>query len=165
MFSCWIILIMFINCPAFCFKVFFFGWDFSEIHPCHPSSSCQGMGLKLQEIEKTLSIALIRADGLDQAKHRCPRSLVQGHHFQRLLRPALHIQSFGFESNIFCCCFSVGFSSALSALSWVVGRSVRMVWGQGCLFPFSIFSALLLVILVRFFWLEPYPAIPVHVKT
>ena len=50
------------------------------------------MGMLLHEIEKSLSVALIRADGLDQAKHRCPRALVHGHAWQRLLRPALHIQ-------------------------------------------------------------------------
>ena len=59
------------------------------------------MGLKLQEVEKSLSTVLIRADGLDQAKHRCPRSLVQGHSFQRLLRPALHIQNFGLNLHSF----------------------------------------------------------------
>jgi hypothetical protein len=53
------------------------------------------MGLRLQEIEKSLSTVLIRADGLDQAKHRCPRSLVFGHAYQRLLRPSLHIQILG----------------------------------------------------------------------
>ena len=35
---------------------------------------------------------LIRADGVDQAKFRVPRCTMKTHSFDKLIRPALHVQ-------------------------------------------------------------------------
>ena len=35
-------------------------------------------------------VMLIRSDGLDQAKHRCPRTMLPSKIFSELVRPALH---------------------------------------------------------------------------
>ena len=72
--------------------------------------------MKFKEVEKALSIVLIRADGLDQAKHRCPRRLIQGHFFQRLLRPALHIQNLDVFIILIMICFICFVNCSLSRL-------------------------------------------------
>ena len=47
----------------------------------------------MQSMEKSLSVCLLRADGLDQSKRRVPRTLAaKSHLHERLIRPALHIQ-------------------------------------------------------------------------
>lgn len=56
----------------------------------------------LSRLSGKLSVLTIRADGVDQAKFRCPRVLAKGHLFDRLVRPALHVQGiwchgFGFH--------------------------------------------------------------------
>ena len=38
------------------------------------------------------SVLSVIEDGMDQAKFRVPRVLVRSHAFERLLRPALHVQ-------------------------------------------------------------------------
>ncbi|CAE7240927.1 unnamed protein product, partial [Symbiodinium necroappetens] len=50
-----------------------------------------GMGVRLRDIQRSLSVVLIRADGLDQAKHKCPRSMTKTHGFEALLRPSLSV--------------------------------------------------------------------------
>ena len=50
------------------------------------------MGLKLQSIQRELSVVLLRADGLDQAKHRVPRALQPTHAWDKLWRPPQTIQ-------------------------------------------------------------------------
>ena len=50
------------------------------------------MGFRLQQIQRSLSVVLIRADGLDQAKHRIPRTLQPTHAWDRLWRPPATIQ-------------------------------------------------------------------------
>ncbi|CAE7423854.1 unnamed protein product, partial [Symbiodinium sp. CCMP2592] len=49
------------------------------------------MGVRLRDIQRSLSVVLIRADGLDQAKHKCPRSMTKTHGFEALLRPSLSV--------------------------------------------------------------------------
>lgn len=53
-------------------------------------------------LSRRLSSCLLRVDGVDQAKFRVPRVSVKTHTFEKLLRPALHIQGawchgFGFH--------------------------------------------------------------------
>jgi hypothetical protein len=56
----------------------------------------------LSRLSGKLSVVTLRADGVDQAKFRCPRCLTKSHSFDRLIRPALHVQGvwchgFGFH--------------------------------------------------------------------
>ena len=50
------------------------------------------MGWRLQSIQRELSVVLLRADGLDQAKHRVPRALHPTHSWNKLWRPPQTIQ-------------------------------------------------------------------------
>ena len=48
------------------------------------------------------SVLLLRSDGLDQAKHKVPRTLIHSKSFEEIIRPAMHCQMiwahhFGFE--------------------------------------------------------------------
>jgi hypothetical protein len=59
-------------------------------------------GQVLLNLSKRLSSCLLRVDGVDQAKFRVPRVALKSHAFEKLLRPALHIQGawchgFGFH--------------------------------------------------------------------
>ena len=59
-------------------------------------------GQVLGNLSKRLSSCLLRVDGVDQAKFRVPRVTLKSHAFEKLLRPALHIQGawchgFGFH--------------------------------------------------------------------
>ena len=53
-------------------------------------SNCVNSSNLLHQMERNLSVVLVRADGLDQAKHKVPRALTKTHVFDRLWRPALH---------------------------------------------------------------------------
>ena len=48
----------------------------------------------------SLQVLLLRSDGLDQAKHKVPRSLVQSKTFSELVRPACHVMM------TWCHCYS-----------------------------------------------------------
>jgi hypothetical protein len=59
-------------------------------------------GQIMSSLSKRLSSFLLRVDGVDQAKFRVPRVLLKSHAFEKLIRPALHIQGawchgFGFH--------------------------------------------------------------------
>ena len=59
-------------------------------------------GQLLNQLAKRFSSILLRVDGVDQAKFRVPRVLRKSHAFEKLIRPALHIQGawchgFGFH--------------------------------------------------------------------
>ena len=45
----------------------------------------------MRDIQESLSVLLLRADALDQAKHKCPRVLTKTHAFDALLRPSLSV--------------------------------------------------------------------------
>ena len=49
-------------------------------------------GYRFQATALGSPVLTINADGMDQAKFRVPRVLVRSHAFERLLRPALHVQ-------------------------------------------------------------------------
>ena len=49
-------------------------------------------GYRWQASALSSSALTVIADGMDQAKFRVPRQLVHSHAFERLLRPALHVQ-------------------------------------------------------------------------
>jgi hypothetical protein len=49
------------------------------------------LGQELSSLEGKLSVMLVREDGVDQAKFKCPRKLVKGHTWDKLYRPALHV--------------------------------------------------------------------------
>ena len=51
-----------------------------------------GMGARLIAMARQTSFWLIRADGVDQAKFRVPRCAMKTHSFDKLIRPALHVQ-------------------------------------------------------------------------
>ena len=51
-----------------------------------------GMGDRLNTMARRSSCWLIRVDGVDQAKFRVPRCATKSHAFEKLLRPALHVQ-------------------------------------------------------------------------
>ena len=60
------------------------------------------LGQELNLLHGKLSVLLIREDGVDQAKFKCPRKLVKGHFWDKLYRPALHVHGvwahgFGFH--------------------------------------------------------------------
>ena len=60
------------------------------------------MGQLLNTLGRQLSHLVMRVDGLDQAKFRVPRALKKTHAFDKLIRPALHVQGawahgFGFH--------------------------------------------------------------------
>ena len=60
------------------------------------------LGQELKLLHGKLSVLLIREDGVDQAKFKCPRKLVKGHLWDKLYRPALHVHGvwahgFGFH--------------------------------------------------------------------
>jgi hypothetical protein len=60
------------------------------------------MGEQMALLRQKMSCMMVRVDGVDQAKFRCPRVLEKTHHFDRLIRPALHLQGiwchhFGFH--------------------------------------------------------------------
>lgn len=69
------------------------------------SMQCAAMlhsGQLLITLSKRLTSCLMRVDGVDQAKFRVPRVALKSHSFEKLLRPALHIQGawchgFGFH--------------------------------------------------------------------
>ena len=50
------------------------------------------MGAMLNTMARQSSFWLIRADGVDQAKFRVPRCATKTHAFEKLIRPALHVQ-------------------------------------------------------------------------
>jgi len=50
------------------------------------------MGQLLQSLARKFSHWFIRADGVDQAKFRVPRTATKTHAFEKLIRPALHVQ-------------------------------------------------------------------------
>ena len=50
------------------------------------------MGARLMAMARQTSFWLIRADGVDQAKFRVPRCTTKTHSFDKLIRPALHVQ-------------------------------------------------------------------------
>ena len=50
------------------------------------------MGARLSTMARQSSFWLIRADGVDQAKFRVPRCATKTHAFDKLIRPALHVQ-------------------------------------------------------------------------
>ena len=50
------------------------------------------MGSRLSAIAQQSSFWLIRVDGVDQAKFRVPRCMTKTHAFDKLIRPALHVQ-------------------------------------------------------------------------
>ena len=65
-------------------------------------SQALSSGRCLSDLNAKLSVLLVREDGVDQAKFKCPRKLVKGHAWDRLIRPALHVQGiwahgFGFH--------------------------------------------------------------------
>ena len=64
------------------------------------------MGQRLSDLSRKLSAVLVRVDGIDQAKFRVPRVLQKAHAFDRLVRPALHIQG------IWAHCFGFHFAVA-----------------------------------------------------
>ena len=60
------------------------------------------MGQLLNTLGRQLSHLVMRVDGVDQAKFRVPRALKKTHAFDKLIRPALHVQGawahgFGFH--------------------------------------------------------------------
>ena len=60
------------------------------------------MGARLISLARQFSFWLLRADGVDQAKFRTPRCHTKTHAFDKLIRPALHVQGiwcegFGFH--------------------------------------------------------------------
>ena len=50
------------------------------------------MGALLSSMARQSSFWLLRADGVDQAKFRVPRCATKSHAFEKLIRPALHVQ-------------------------------------------------------------------------
>ena len=59
------------------------------------SLSCRrmlNMGYVLSSLEQQFSHMLLRIDGVDQAKFRVPRCLTKTHSFEKMIRPALHVQ-------------------------------------------------------------------------
>lgn len=59
-------------------------------------------GFSFANLARNLSHLAMCADGVDQAKFRCPRVLIKTHNFDKLLRPAMHVQGvwahgFGFH--------------------------------------------------------------------
>ena len=50
------------------------------------------MGALLNTMARQSSFWFIRADGVDQAKFRVPRCTTKTHGFDKLIRPALHVQ-------------------------------------------------------------------------
>ena len=66
-----------------------------DSHHAEISLTCRrmlGMGALLAALAHQLSHVLMRLDGVDQAKFRVPRQLVKTHAFEKLIRPALHVQ-------------------------------------------------------------------------
>ena len=49
-------------------------------------------GCRAERLGLNASFMALIADGIDQAKFRLPRQNVKGHAFERLIRPALHVQ-------------------------------------------------------------------------
>lgn len=59
-------------------------------------------GHQLDSSYGKMSVLMVREDGVDQAKFKCPRKLVKGHDWDKLHRPALHVHGiwahgFGFH--------------------------------------------------------------------
>ena len=51
----------------------------------------QCLFVPLDLFDTGLKVLLMRSDGLDQAKHRVPRELIQSKTFSELIRPACHV--------------------------------------------------------------------------
>jgi hypothetical protein len=49
------------------------------------------------------SVLCIPVNGMDQAKFRVPRKLVLTHAFEKLLRPALHVQGLCTDDRLIFC--------------------------------------------------------------
>ena len=77
------------------------------------------------------SVLSVIEDGMDQAKFRVPRVLVRSHAFERLLRPALHVQGIwahggGYQLASSAMAHTHHFGGAFLPLD---KRPIRRVWG------------------------------------
>ena len=78
------------------------------------------MGAHLITMARQTSFWLIRADGVDQAKFRVPRCTTKTHSFDKLIRPALHVQG--------AWCEGFGFHFAVADADLKKTQSITSKW-------------------------------------
>ena len=80
------------SCNHITLQWFYRGVDSNRTELSRTCRRMLDMGTLLITMARQSSFWFIRADGVDQAKFRAPRTLTKTHAFGSIIRPALHVQ-------------------------------------------------------------------------